>query len=111
MAGGVALAGCIGWIEKRFREVRKDALAADTELQRKLISDLNLSTAEHRNASARLERRGAELTNLITEVRLQHARDYPTKDDLQMMTAEFGRRIDKMETRMEAGFNKQRRGP
>lgn len=116
LGGAVALSGCIVWIEKRFRDAKRDADAGILTAVNKLTAELNYATAEHRNAAARLERRNAELNNKIAEIQIgiardfaEHARNYPTKDDLQQMYENFSGRIDKLEGRIEANFQKRNR--
>jgi hypothetical protein len=104
LAGGGALATSVAWIEKRFRDTRRETEIAVKASHDKLVGDLNLSTAEHKNAAARLERQTAQLNRDITKTQLDHAhslREFPTKADVTDLEKSMGARFDTIEQRID----------
>jgi hypothetical protein len=110
-----AISGPILWIEKRFRDTKREidqAVCAMRKERDRVITDhrsqhdaaLRSSTIEHREATARLEHQAAALQRELAQLRVDNAkemRDYPTKSELQSMFESVYERFDKIDGRMD----------
>lgn len=100
------------WIEKRFRQSRAEWEKAIANETRARTAAATAAAADHKEATARLERQTAAITRDLAQINLTIARElreYPTKTEIQRMFEATYDQIEKLERRLENMMDLPRR--